>query len=95
MKQQYRHTKADEPIDRPVKKRGGKDKPFRIVSDGMPWLKNNCRNDWDKCKPGSLLHDFLVKKEVTLGRYETRARAEQALPALVRRGWDNCTILES
>ena len=79
MKQQYRHTKAPEPThDRPLKKRGGKDKPFRIIAPLKDWVRRLYPN-WP---------------DHTLGKYETRARAEQALPKFARE-WPGCTIVES
>lgn len=79
MKYQHRQTKPAEPSDRerPQKKRGGKPKPYVIYSTG-----------WNTPS----MHRFADHHgRITLGRYETRARAEQALPKLART-WANCVI---
>jgi hypothetical protein len=81
MKYQHRQTKPAEPSDleRPQKKRGGKPKPYVIYSTG-----------WDNPS----MRRFFGEGKITLGRYETLARAEQALPKLART-WANCVIERS
>lgn len=76
MKHEYKKTKLptiEENYDWPQKKRGGKKKPFRVVSHG-----------WAKSK-------LLQNGSITLGHYETHARAEQALKKY-ERNWCNCVI---
>ena len=78
MKHQYRQTKPAEPSDyeRPQKKRGGKPKPYVVYSTGWNSPFMKARGLGDR---------------ITLGRYETKARAEQAMSTLART-WANCVI---
>ena len=69
MKHEYRETKAptiEENYDRPQKKRGGKKKPFRVVTR-VGWRGFNA---------------IVSGREITLGRYETHERAAQAMKKL-------------
>ncbi len=83
MKHQYRQTKPpvieDElyDIERPQKKRSKKKKPFHVVACGWKGF-------------GTAV---VPSRGITLGRYETYERAEQAR-AKYARDWANCVIVK-